>query len=126
MSQIVWWEIETRSPDVCREFHGTLWGWSFRPAFGDTGLGADYWIIEAEGRGIGGLQRAATDRPPHAGTRVYVEVSDLEATLGRVESLGGQVERARTELGGDDRWFAIALDPTGVSFGLWTANPVTS
>jgi predicted enzyme related to lactoylglutathione lyase len=24
------------------------------------------------------------------------------------------------ELGGDDRWFALALDPSGVSFGLWT------
>jgi predicted enzyme related to lactoylglutathione lyase len=37
-----------------------------------------------------------------------------------VAALGGKVERRRTELGGDDRWFALALDPSGVSFGLWT------
>ncbi|HEY2507817.1 MAG TPA: hypothetical protein VGI58_14975 [Streptosporangiaceae bacterium] len=48
----------------------------------------------------------------------------LEEILQRAEQLGGTVERARTELGGDDRWFAIVADPGGVSFGLWTENPL--
>jgi predicted enzyme related to lactoylglutathione lyase len=41
-------------------------------------------------------------------------------TLRRVEALGGRIERTRTEMGGDDRWFALALDPSGASFGMWT------
>jgi predicted enzyme related to lactoylglutathione lyase len=123
MSQIVWWEIETPAPEAFQRFHQTLWGWTFEPAFHDTDLGADYWLIKAGGRSIGGLQRAGTDARPHAGTRLYVEVADLEEVLRQVRALGGQVERARTELGGDDRWFATALDPTGVSFGMWTAHP---
>jgi predicted enzyme related to lactoylglutathione lyase len=123
MSQIVWWEIETRAPDVFQEFHGALWGWRFEPAFADTELDADYWIIKVDGRSIGGLQRAASDAHPQAGTRLYVEVDDLESVLRDVQGRGGLVERTRTALGGDDRWFATALDPTGVSFGMWTAHP---
>ena len=126
MSQIVWWEIETRAPEVFQEFHGAMWGWTFEPAFVDTELDADYWIIKVEGRSIGGLQRAAQDTSPQAGTRLYVEVDDLESALREVQLRGGLVERTRTALGGDDRWFATALDPTGVSFGMWTSLPAHS
>lgn len=121
MAGIVWWEIETAEPELFRRFHGALSGWTFAQAFQDTELGADYWIIQQNGAGIGGLQRAsATAGAPSVGTRVYLAVDDLESTLERVVEWGGTVERARTELGGDDRWFALFRDPTGVSFGLWT------
>ena len=127
MSGIVWWEIETAEPERFRQFHSALWGWAFEPAFEDTGLGADYWIIQQDGEGIGGLQRASpSTRPPSAGARVYLVVDDLEATLKRVVDLGGTVERTRIELGGDDRWFGVFQDPTGVSFGLWTEFPARS
>jgi predicted enzyme related to lactoylglutathione lyase len=59
---------------------------------------------------------------PQPGTRLYVEVDDLEETLRRAEALGGAVERRRTALGGDDRWFAVVTDPSGVSFGMWTEH----
>ena len=124
MAGIVWWEIETADPDGFQRFHAALSGWSFEPAFADTGLGADYWIIRQDGQSIGGLQRAtATAPPPSAGMRLYLAVDDLETALARVVALGGTVERSRTALGGDDRWFAVFRDPAGVSFGLWTAHP---
>lgn len=98
-------------------------GWSFEPDFADMELGADYWIIKAGDRGIGGLQRAAPSAsPPSAGPRLYVAVDDLEAALDHVVALGGLVERSRVALGGDDRWFGIFRDPTGVSFGIWTEH----
>lgn len=103
-----------------------MWGWVYERAFADTELGADYWIIMADGKGIGGLQRSADAQRPRAGVRLYLEVDDLEAALRRVETLGGHVERGRIELGGDDRWFGTALDPSGVSFGLWTRNPAAT
>jgi predicted enzyme related to lactoylglutathione lyase len=120
---IVWWEIETPDPESFRRFHGAMWGWEFARAFDDTELGADYWIISAGGPGIGGLQRSAANQPPRAGARLYLAVDDLELSLARCEELGGRTERARTALGGDDRWFATVLDPSGVSFGLWTEHP---
>ncbi len=123
----MWWEIETADPERFQRFHAALSGWSFEPAFADTELGADYWIVQADGRGIGGLQRsAASDAPPSAGPRLYLAVEDLEAALVRVVALGGVIERHRIALGGDDRWFGTFRDPTGVSFGLWTAHPERS
>ncbi len=123
MTELVWWEVESRDPAAFQAFHSVLWGWTFQSAFDDTELQADYWIIIDDGVGIGGLQQAANSTAPQAGTRIYLRVDDLEPFLARVISLGGILERPRTELGGDDRWFATILDPTGVSFGLWTANP---
>jgi predicted enzyme related to lactoylglutathione lyase len=124
MSGIVWWEVETADPERFQRFHAALSGWTFAPAFADTDLGADYWIIQQEGEGIGGLQRATpTTAAPAVGTRVYLAVHDLEETLDRVVDLGGTIDRTRTSLGGDDRWFGIFRDPTGVSFGAWTEHP---
>ena len=126
MAGIVWWEIETADPRLFQRFHAALSGWSFEPAFRDTDLGADDWIIQQDGQSIGGLQQATSAAAePLAGTRVYLAVDDLEATLTQVIELGGTIERSRVELGGDDRWFGIIQDPTGVSLGLWTKNPST-
>jgi predicted enzyme related to lactoylglutathione lyase len=122
VADVVWWEIETPAPEHFQEFHGALWGWTFEPAFRDTALGADYWIIKEGDKSLGGLQRAATSAAPHAGARIFVEVADLEATLRQVTAIGGQIERERTALGGTDGWFAIVRDPSGTSFGLWTSN----
>ncbi len=123
---IVWWEVETPAPEAFQAFHGAMWGWTFRPAFADTELGADYWIVHDGESGIGGLQRGLPGADPRAGVRLYVLVEDLEAAIERAVTLGATVERARTELGGDDRWFGVVTDPGGVSFGLWTAEPSRS
>jgi predicted enzyme related to lactoylglutathione lyase len=107
-------------------------GWTFEAAFADTDLNADYWIIRSSDNGIGGPQRSASSARPHAGTRLYVEAADLEETLGRVQALGGRVERGRTALGGDNRWFATVLDPTGVALACgphaqpWQLSPTTT
>lgn len=124
MSGIVWWEIEAPNPESFQRFHAAMWSWRFRREFEASELDADYWIIEsAEGDSIGGLQRAATSTSPHPGARLYVLVEDLEDALVRVESLGGRIDRRRTQLGGTDGWYGTAFDPAGVSFGLWTQNP---
>lgn len=120
---IVWWEIETPDPEAFQRFHAAMWGWTFERAFENSELKADYWIIQSGGRGIGGLQRAATTTAPHPGTRLYVEVDDLELALDEVQVHGGRVERRRTGLGGEDRWYGTVLDTSGVAFGLWTQNP---
>ncbi|WP_406245316.1 hypothetical protein ACI7YT_09665 [Microbacterium sp. M] len=82
MAGIVWWEIETPDPEKFQRFHASLSDWSFEPAFADTALGADYWIINHGGRGIGGLQRAAPNAPRPAPLLVWsssVESSNAHA-----------------------------------------------
>lgn len=122
-TEIVWWEIETPDPDTFQHFHSAMWGWTFQRAFEDSELDAEYWIIRAAGQGIGGLQRATTDGRPHTGVRLYLQVDDLERALEDAVAHGARVERSRTGLGGDDRWYGTILDPAGISLGLWTANP---
>jgi hypothetical protein len=39
MAEIVWWEIETLSPERFQRLHSALWGRSFEPAFSGTELG---------------------------------------------------------------------------------------
>jgi predicted enzyme related to lactoylglutathione lyase len=91
---IVWWEIETPDPEAFMVFHASLWGWSFRAAFGDTDLGADYWVVSSDGQVVGGLERRGPlAAPPSPGPRLYLEVADLEDALDRVGARGGQVER---------------------------------
>jgi len=63
MSQIVWWEIETPAPEAFQRFHGAMWGWAFEPAFANTELEADYWIIKVGDSSIG-VQRSASDSRP--------------------------------------------------------------
>jgi predicted enzyme related to lactoylglutathione lyase len=124
---VVWWEVETADPERFQQFHAKLFGWSFEAAFADTVLGADYWITQSAGRGIGGLQRASSSaNVPSVGSRLYFEVDDLETVLEQVVAFGGTVERSRITLGSDDRWFGTFRDPTGVSFGLWTQHPEAS
>lgn len=123
MPGIVWWEIETTDPERFQQYFAALWGWTFESAFADTDLDADYWVIRQDGQGIGGVQRAeGAASAPSAGTRIYFPVDDLEGTLERILALGGEVQRRRTALGGDDRWFGIFRDPVGNSFGLWTEH----
>lgn len=124
MTGVVWWEVEVTDPAAFQRFHGVLWGWEFRREFEDTDLGADYWVIVADGVGIGGLQRADRDAVPGSAVRLYVAVDDLEATITRAVAAGGRVLRERTALGGDDRWFGIIEDPCRVALGLWTSAPM--
>ena len=120
MAGIVWWEVETERPEEFQRFHEAMWGWEFHPAFAETAI-ADYWVIVFDGRGIGGLQRGSG--VPSVGTRVYLEVDDLEAVLAVAEAFGAEVERTRTAIAGDARSFARFRDPVGISFGLWCETP---
>jgi uncharacterized protein len=124
--RVVWWEIETPDAGAAQRFYGELLGWTFRREFDGPAsqLGRDYWIVESDGQGIGGLLAALSGMPaPQPGVRLYAEVDDLETTIDRATALGATVERERTYLGSDDFWFANVRDPQGISLGLWTSNP---
>jgi predicted enzyme related to lactoylglutathione lyase len=119
---VVWWEIESADPVGTQRFYGAMFDWTFTPAF-EGYLERPYWVVERDGKGIGGLQAAADGQPvPVAGVRLYIEVDDLERTLARAVDLGATVERERTYLGGDDFWFATVRDPQEISLGLWTSR----
>ena len=54
---------------------------------------------------------------------VYVSTNDIDATLARVESLGGRPLLPKTEIPGIG-WYGVFADPTGNRIGLYTGmNP---
>ena len=110
--------FEIVSPDAprARSFYNELFGWTTvdigDPTYTmvDTGAGGG-----AIGGGIGEPQRP-TDP---GGTKIYVRVEDLQATLDRAGSLGGRTVVPPTALPGEFGSFAVLSDPDGQLVGLW-------
>ena len=50
----------------------------------------------------------------------YVQVEDIPETLAKISTLGGKVEKEKTEIGGDYGFYAIFRDPSGNRLGLWS------
>lgn len=116
--QMVHLEIPAGDTQKARDFWGGLFGWQFQEyegspteyhmtRFSDTQGGA---IMAADG---------AT-----RGTRVYLDVDDINASTARVRELGGETGDAMPvpQMG----WFAICKDPEGNEFGLWQTDPGAS
>ena len=60
----------------------------------------------------------ALGHEPHNYVNIYVLADDLEATLAKVEALGGTVMIPVTEVP-DQGWFAWFKDIEGTMMGLW-------
>jgi hypothetical protein len=50
---------------------------------------------------------------------VYVGTDDIEATLAKAETLGGEILVPKSEIPGQG-WFGMFSDPTGNQIGLFT------
>ena len=113
---IAFFEVVSDDAERAQQFYGSLFDWSVSadPAMGgyalvDTGAGDD-----AIGGGIGPSQG-----PGDSGTKIYVKVDDLQATLDRAEQLGGRAVVPPADL--PEGWgrFAVLADPDGNQVGLW-------
>ena len=116
---IVHFEIPAEEPQKLIDFYGKVFGWSIKP----SGRPADYWTIETVDAGEtginGGLMKKAG---PNQTALNYVQVEDLDAHTGKIESAGGKVVHGKMPVPGMG-WFAIATDPEGNAFGVWQNDP---
>jgi predicted enzyme related to lactoylglutathione lyase len=116
---VVHFEIMGRNAPALRDFYGRLFDWEI-----DTGAseGIDYGIIgpgdtaDGEAQGIGGgIGAMPGDRPGYV--TFYVAVPDVEAALGRAESLGGRRIMGPTTVMGRVE-IGMFTDPEGNMIGL--------
>jgi predicted enzyme related to lactoylglutathione lyase len=106
---VVHWEIGGRDLDALAEFYKALFGWE--PASFDP----DYRLVDL-GEGVGGgLMRCRDDMPSYV--TIYIAVDDLEATLAKVEELGGKPLLPPTPIPGVGA-FALFQDPEGNTIGI--------
>lgn len=107
---VVQFEIAGRNGQKLREFYGYLFDWKIEKS-DPSGIGA----VKTSGKGgIDGSIREESNGPVE--TLIYVQVQDLEATLTRVEKLGGKTIVPPTE--SSDRRWAQFEDPEGHIIGL--------
>lgn len=120
--RVIWWEIQVPELEVAKAFYAAVFGWTY------SAFGEGFVICHGpDGAMIGGLEQIDGE-PAGRHVRVYVQTSDLEATLARVESAGGTVVQQRGVISEEYGWYALVTDPSGLTIGLCTdrsASPPT-
>lgn len=111
-----WNELATRDTEAAKAFYTQLFGWSAETA--DMG-GTEYTSFMNADRAAGGMMAMEGDDwegiPPH--WMVYFAVADCDASVEKVEALGGQVVVPPIDVP-DVGKFAVIQDPQGAVFSI--------
>lgn len=112
-----WYELMTDDRAAAEAFYAKVIGWTLSP-FGPPE--EPYVIVEAGGRGVGGIMAMPKDardggmKPCWVG---YVHVDDIDAAVERIRAGGGKVYREPAEIPTVGR-FAVCADPQGAMFNM--------
>lgn len=109
-------EIPANDPSSASKFYADAFDWKIQ-----VDPGFDYHMFQAEPGPGGGFVKVG-DNPPYKPGEVliYISTDDIDATLAKIESLGGKTLQPKTEIP-HTGWFAIFSDPTGNHLALFTA-----
>jgi uncharacterized protein len=111
-TRVVHLEFPAQDADRAQRFYENLVGWQFSQPM----EGMDYRMADlGEGQGA-----AIWPAEGETGLRVYLGVDDIEASLAKVQELGGQADEKAPVPGMG--WFAACKDPEGNSFSLWQTD----
>jgi predicted enzyme related to lactoylglutathione lyase len=101
-----------------KRFYSGLLGWEISdlPEFADYPL-FTFGEIKSAGGAFGLRGKNVGQR-----LRVYIDVDSLDATLPKVEPLGGKVIEPKTEIPGQG-WYAVINDTEGTELGLYESLP---
>ena len=107
---VCWWEIAGKDGPALQNFYAELFDWKV-----NTDNPMSYGMVNTGGNGSidGGIY--ASDEPKQP--LIYVAVPDLQASLDKVEQLGGKMVMPPTEIP-NSVTFALFSDPAGSVFGL--------
>ncbi len=94
-----WFEIPVNDLERARQFYETVFG--FQLNLNEMGPMKMAWFPMTTGGGgaTGTLMKAEGYTPSHAGTLVYFSVTDIEATLDKVNANGGKTLLPKTGIG---------------------------
>ncbi|MGV9938820.1 VOC family protein [Streptomyces sp. NPDC003401] len=109
-----WVDAQLPDVDAGKRFYGELFGWAFEEAYGSS-----VWA-RLDGEPVAALAHKTDGRMPTVWT-VSFATPDVEATVRRIRTAGGQVVIAPVPVDGAGV-AALAADPEGAVFGLWQAG----
>lgn len=119
MNPVTHFEIYAEEPGDLADFYRQLFGWRI-----DKAQGVDYFFIQTAPEQAGAIGGGLLRRPiegPRSWVH-YVHVDSLDASLERVQELGGKIVRPRTAVP-KTGWYAVAEDPQGNIFALFQSDP---
>lgn len=112
---IVHIDLSATDPAKSSKFYADAFGWKI-----EHDAGFDYYMFDAQGGPGGGFVKP-DDQTYKAGDVVcYIDTDDIEATLKKIESLGGKTLLPKTEIPSIG-WFAFFADPGGNRMALYTS-----
>ncbi len=111
---IVHIDFSAQDLEAAATFYTELFGWKTQhwPEM-------NYITFEVDPGPGGGFSKVDGENTKAGDVLVHVATDDIEATLARVESLGGKTLLPKTEIP-TVGWFAIFADPTGNRVALFT------
>lgn len=115
----IWYDLATTDPDAAATFYASVVGWQ-PEAVPDK----DYTLFKTGPATMAGMMKLtpnlqAKGVPPHWSG--YIEVSDLDAMLAKVEAAGGQRRYGPDDIPDVGR-FAVVTDADGAQFYLFKPN----
>ncbi len=130
--EFCWSEIATTDKVKCLSFYENVFGWNFKRSENSAG-GNEMEYLEFSSSGgdypDGALYEMAPemfgdDPLPPAHLALYVSVDDIDASLEKAVSLGGNVVFGPYDIPGTGR-FGIVSDPTGAHISMITLSPMS-
>jgi predicted enzyme related to lactoylglutathione lyase len=116
-----WNELQTRDVEGAKAFYSAVFGW--QPDDQDFG-GMTYTVFTVAGTGIAGAMPTPSGVPEAtpAFWLTYFSVEDCDASVAKVQELGGSALGPPHEMAGVGR-FAVVADPHGATFGVIAGEP---
>ena len=109
---VVHYEIAATDVDRAKRFWEGVFGWTF----GDSMMpDYDYRMTQVTDRSGAALMPGEPGHP-----NVYLDVSDIDASIGKVRELGGEADDKQPVPG--HGWFAACKDSEGNRFHLWQGD----
>ena len=113
-------EIPADDPQRAKAFYRDAFGWTFAdPIPGFEGYHLFTTPVGQEGMG-GAIGKRGESAPQDV--RAYVHVDSIDATLEKIQAIGGEVVQPKDEVPGQG-WYAVFRDPEGNELALWESLP---
>jgi hypothetical protein len=118
VGQFCWVDLAAGDAEKAKAFYGALFGWTSHDREANGGV---FTCLRSHGADVGSLyqlKQSHLDRGVPSHWTPYVRVSDIEETVARAVSLGGELIIPPFVVTGVAR-IALILDSVGALLGLW-------
>lgn len=105
-------EIPTADAQKSKDFYGKLFGWKM-----NENMPGYVMFSTGDNQGGGFTQES---KPADNGVVLYIEVEDIPAKLGEIETTGGKKVKDKTGISPEFGFYALFTDPSGNIMGLWS------